>query len=381
MVYKRSLTPPRQSFFLFGPRGSGKTTWVRQNFPQAHTIDLLDEALYQSLLASPGLFHAEIASRKEEWICVDEVQRLPALLNEVHRSIENEKRKFVLTGSSARKLKSGGVNLLAGRALKRQLYPFLPDELGKAFDLEKVLRFGSLPLVWEAAEKREVLAAYVQMYLKEEIQAAAIVRNLGGFARFLPIAALCHAQVLNVSSLARDAETSRTTVSGYVDILEDTLLAFRLPGFESKLRVRERKNPKLYWIDPGIVRAVKKQLGPPTAEERGALFEGYIAMMLKAHSDYRELFDEWSYWAPQEARKTEVDFLLQRGGEFLAIEVKAGKKYQAEATKGLRAIADLPKLRRRILVYGGEKRLSVDGIDVLPFAEFAKALALEKLWP
>jgi predicted AAA+ superfamily ATPase len=219
--------------------------------------------------------------------------------------------RFALCGSSARKLKKEGTNLLAGRAVRRTMHPFVPEELGDSFSLDETLRWGSLPVVWDAAHRSEALEAYVQMYLKEEIQAEAIVRNLPGFARFLDVAALFHGQVLNVAGLARDAGVSRTTVSGYIEILEDTLVAFRLSAFDSRLRVRERKHPKLFWVDPGLPRALKRQLHEPTREERGALMEGWVATLLRAYRDYRGLFDEWWYWAP--SRNTEVDFLLRRG--------------------------------------------------------------------
>ena len=206
----------------------------------AERSDLLDEGLYQALLTDPSLFASRLRAVKPgHWIWVDEVQRLPNLLNEVHRFIEDRRQRFILTGSSARKLRRTGVNLLAGRALTQTMYPLLPEELGRDFDLDAVLRFGSLAIVWDSDSRREVLEAYVQTYLKEEIQAEALARNLAGFSRFLPVAALFHGQTLNASALARDAGVSRMTVSGYLDILEDTLLAFRLPAYEGKLRVRE----------------------------------------------------------------------------------------------------------------------------------------------
>ncbi len=381
MHYNRLAAVPKQSFFLFGPRGTGKSTWLTTVLPRAHRVDLLNEARYQSLLAEPGRFADQLRAVRSEWVIVDEVQRLPALLNEVHRFIEGRRFKFALSGSSARKLRSSGVNLLAGRALTRRLHPFTPEELGADFDLKAALTFGTLPIVWSAEDRLETLSAYVQTYLREEIQAEALVRNLSGFARFLPIAALFHGQTLNVSSLARDAGVSRTTVMGYLEILEDTLVAFTLPGYEAKLRVRERKHPKLYWVDPGLVRAVKRDLSPPDRESLGPLFEGFVAAMLRAYADYRKLFDEWFYWAPAEARHTEVDFLLRRERDFLAIEVKGSARAGADQLKGLRAIADLPRLQRRVLVYMGRERMRTeDGIDVLPSKDFFEALAVGTLW-
>lgn len=230
-IYPRRLQPPASSFFLFGMRGVGKTSWARQHFPEAYRIDLLNESFYQTYLADSRVFRREIAGLKRgAWVVVDEIQRLPWLLNEIHGAIEELKLKFVLLGSSARKLRRAGVNLLGGRALQRVMSPLLPSELRGDFSLEEVLRFGSLPIVWNAPSKKEQLEAYVQLYLKEEIQAEALVRNLPGFARFLPVAALFHGQVLNVEGLARDCGVARTTVQGYLDILEDTLLAFRQIG-------------------------------------------------------------------------------------------------------------------------------------------------------
>ena len=253
-MLKRILNPPSQSFFLLGPRGTGKSTWLRALFPDAHLIDLLSEATYQGLLANPASLANQLrAVHPGKWVIIDEVQRLPALLNEVHRFIEQKRLKFVLCGSSARKLKRSGVNLLAGRALNRSMHPFVPEELGESFDVDNALQFGLLPIVWDSVEKSETLTAYAQLYLKEEIQAEALVRNLSGFARFLPIAALYQGQTLNVSNIAREAGIARTTVVGYLEILEETLLCFRLPAFEAKMRVRERKLFKWYWCDPGLV--------------------------------------------------------------------------------------------------------------------------------
>jgi predicted AAA+ superfamily ATPase len=379
----RLLRPPGQSFFLFGPRGAGKSTWVRHEIPGAHRIDLLDEARYHAYLARVSLFADELrALPARSTVVVDEVQRLPHLLNEVHRFIEERRLRFVLCGSSARKLKREGTNLLAGRALRRAIHPFVPAELGAAFDLDAALATGTLPVIWQAPSRREALVAYAQLYLREEIQAEALVRNLPGFARFLPIAALFHGQVINAASLARDAEVSRTTVTGYLEVVEDTLLAFRLPAFEGKMRVRERRHPKLYWVDAGVVRALKRQLGPPSAEELGTLFEGWVANLLRIHDDYQGLFDEWCYWAPLDAARTEVDFLLRRGREWMAVGAKAGTGTGPDDLRGLRAIEGLKGLRRRILVNRSSRRLvTADGIEVWPVAALLDALGSERLWP
>ena len=382
-TYERILAPPSQSFFLLGVRGVGKSTWARASLQNAEFIDLLDERLYQDLLADPALFPQLLAHvEPNAWVVLDEIQRLPALLNEVHRLIESRGIRFALLGSSARKLKAAGTNLLAGRALMKTMYPFTAAELAGDFALGAVLRHGSIPLVWQAPERREVLEAYVQLYLREEIRAEALVRNLPGFVRFLPVAALFHGQVINVSGIARDARVARTTVQGYLDILVDTLLAYRLRAYEARLRVRERKLPKLYWVDPGIVRGVKRQLGSVGVEERGALMEGIVLTTLRAHAEVADVYEEIFYWAPHQSRDTEVDFLLRRGNELLAIEVKATDRYHSRVLKGLRAIAGHGNLVRRVLVYAGNRSFrSSDGIEIWPFTRFAQQLADDSLWP
>jgi predicted AAA+ superfamily ATPase len=377
------MAAPKGSFFLFGVRGVGKSTWTREAFPDAHVVDLLDEARYQTLLANPGMLALELRDLpRQRVVILDEVQRVPSLLNEVHRAIEGDRRRFVLLGSSARRLKTANTNLLAGRATVQTMYPLVPAELGRDFNLERVLRFGSIPLVWQADDARSTLEAYAQLYVREEIRAEALVRNLPGFLRFLPIAALFHGQVINVAGLARDAATARTTVEGYLGVLQDTLLVTLVPAFEARLRVRERRHPKLFWVDSGVLRAAKRQLGEVGAEERGPLLEGWILTVLRAHNTGSDLFEELSYWAPAQARQTEVDFLLRRGREYLAIEIKAQSRFSTPQLSGLRAIAELPRLVRRVLVYLGDRRLKTeDGIEVWPLAALLKAIAGNTLWP
>lgn len=382
MRYNRVLTIPKQSFFLFGPREVGKSTWLRENYQADANFNLLEEKRYQAYLRDSGLFGRELAALiPGSKVVVDEIQRLPQLLNEVHRFIEERSLTFILSGSSVRKLKTDGVNLLAGRALRRMMFPLLPEELQQDFDLEVVLQYGSIAVIWNQEEREEALEAYVQMYLKEEIQAEALVRNLSGFARFLSIAALSHSQAINYSNIARDAGVARTTVQGFVDILQDTLLVFLLPAFEAKIRMRERKNSKLYWIDPGLVRAIKNNSGPIAQEERGTLFEGWIAAVLYAYKSYRKLFDTWSYWCPSEADQLEVDFLLEKAGRYIGIEVKSSQQVHNSHFKGLRAIQSLPDLQSRILVYKGESyQKTSDGIHVLPVGRFLEIISTGELW-
>ena len=373
---------PERSFFLLGMRGVGKSTWVRQVLPDAVRFDLLDEALFADLLADPSLFRQMLSSAGPgQWVVVDEVQRLPSVLNEVHRLIEERGVRFALLGSSARKLKTAGTNLLAGRALRKAMHPLAPAELGDDFNLDDALRYGTIPLIWTASDRREVLQSYTQLYLREEIRAEALVRNLSGFVRFLPVAALMHAQTVNAAAIARDTGIARTTVNGYLEILEDTLLAAQLPAFEARLRVRERRRPKLYWADPGLVRAVKRQLGPVTDEERGPLLEGWVLGLLRAHNEHQHVYDDLGYWAATESA-TEVDFVLTRDREHLAMEVKAAERYNTTMLKGLRTLADLSGLTRRILVYRGRRSFRTeDGIDVWPLDTLHEALRTDLLWP
>ena len=363
--------------------GSAKATWAREQFPDAHFVDLLDESRYQTLLANPALLAADMRGLPARRVVVlDEVQRAPALLNEVHRAIETSRRRFVLLGSSARRLKTTITNLLAGRAVMRTMYPLVPAELGDDFDLERVLRFGSIPVIWQSEEPATAIDAYVQLYVKEEIRAEALVRNLPGFLRFLPVAGLFHGQVINISGLARDAATARSTVEGYLNTLQDTQLATLLPAFEPRLRVRGRQHPRRYWVDPGLARATKRQLGPVGAEERGGLFEGWILGVLRAHNEQSNLFEEIAYWAPAQARQTEVDFLHRRGRDYLALEVKSSGRFSTTLLSGLRAIGELEHLARRIMVYLGDRRLRTnEGIEVWPLNVFLDTVAIGKLWP
>ncbi len=381
MVYTRHAQVPQQSFFLLGIRGVGKSTWAKQALPDALRLDLLDEALFADLLTEPALFRQMVAGvGPGQWVVVDEIQRIPSLLNEVHRLIEDQAVRFALLGSSARKLKTAGTNLLAGRALRKAMHPLTAAELSDDFNLDDALGYGTIPLIWNSPNRRETLQSYTQMYLREEIRAEAVVRNLSGFMRFLPVAALMHGQTMSAASVARDAGVARTTVNGYFEILEDTLLAVQLPAFEAKLRSRERRRPKLYWADPGLVRAIKRQLGPIVAEGRGALLEGWVLGQLRAHNEHQHIYDDIGYWSAAEAA-VEVDFMLTRDRQHLALEVKAAQRYNTTMLKGLRAVADLDGLNRRILIYRGQRAFRTDdNIEVWPIEHLHEALRTDQFW-
>ena len=374
--YPRLFQVPKTSFFLLGMRGVGKSTLIRDALKESKIINLLDEGLYQTYLSKPQAFAEDLSDVKSgEWVVVDEVQRLPQILNEVHRFIEEKKIKFALLGSSARKLRRAGVNLLGGRALQKFLHPFLPQELGDDFSIDRVLRRGSLPLVWMSEHPEEQLAAYLQLYLKEEIQAEAVVRNLPGFARFLPVAALFHGQVVNVEAMGRDCGVARSTVEGYLQILEDTLVAFQIPAYAKRLRVRQRMHPKLYWTDSGIVRAAKRQLEGLAMEEKGALFEGFIAQFLKSYRELGRLdCDQISYWSAGK-NSVEVDFVLERGKEIIGIETKSGAEPDNKWLAGLSALKESGKLKRALLVYMGKRKYTHrSGAEVLPLQDFIREI-------
>ena len=383
MIRKNRIinVPENENNFLFGVRGSGKTDLLKQLFPPSPLtlyIDLLDTSVYQSYLSNTGLFYEQVNTfGNNGLVIVDEIQKIPQLLNEVHRLIEEApNRHFILTGSSARKIKATkGVNLLGGRAGRKFLHPFTPEELGEDFDLNEALHYGLLPIVWSSTNRSNRLKAYTENYLTEEIKAEALVRNLPAFARFLEVASLYHGQVINMTAVARDSQVSRHLVCNFFSILEDTMLGFFLPPYHPKLRVKEQKSNKFYLIDPGIARALKKNVGSVSVEEKGFLFEGLIAQLLKAYKDYQGLYDDIYYWSSTEAKKMEVDFLLKRGKELIAIEVKAKTDVSSRDYRGLKAIGELPNVKRRIVVYMGKFiRKTEQGIEIWPFDFFCKNL-------
>lgn len=381
VVFQRLFLPPKGSFFLFGVRGVGKSTLARRAFPEATHIDLLSERVFQAFVADADGFALRLeAEAPGARVIVDEIQRLPSLLNEVHRAIEQRHLRFTLLGSSARKLKAAGTNLLAGRAVRRELFPLTPHEWGATFELERALRTGSLPLIVASDEPEDTLEAYVDLYLKEEIRAESLVRNLPAFSRFLAVAALFHGQVMNVSNISREAAVSRTTVTGYLEILEDTLMTSRLPALEAKLRVRERAAPKLYWIDAGLARAAARNRGPVAPAEKGHLLEGFIYTLLRTYQAHRRIYDDISYWAAAESKNIEVDFVLRRGRKVIGIEVKSSARFSDSWCKGLRAFRHIDGFERGVLVYTGKERMRTrDGIDVMPVTDFAHALHEGKL--
>ncbi len=373
-VFPRTLTPPkRESFFLLGPRGTGKSTWALDAFPDALRVDLLDYALYAELLADPTRLEALAAGAGATTVVIDEVQRLPLLLDEVHRLIEKRRWRFVLTGSSARKLRRGGVNLLAGRARTLAMHPLTATELGGAFDLARSLRFGNLPTVHVASDPEDYLRSYVGTYLREEVQAEALTRSLETFSRFLVAASFSQAGVLSISEIAREVGIARKTVESHFQLLEDLLLAVRLPVFTRRAKRAMTAHPKFYFFDAGVYRAIRPR-GPldPVEAIDGAGLETLVMQELRATNENLALGYALHFWRTRDHH--EVDFVLYGERGLVAIEVKRSARYREADLATLRLFrGDYPSARC-FLFYGGSRSYDVDGIRVLPLSVALPAL-------
>jgi uncharacterized protein len=372
----RFLSQPNGHFFLLGPRGTGKTHWCLQQFPGALHLDLLDAALMRQLSAQPERLEQLVAGTRARQIVVDEVQKLPELLEVIHRLIERKTgQQFVLTGSSARKLRRQGVNLLAGRAVRRHLHPYMAAELGKAFRLETALRVGMLPIVHAAEDPPAVLQACNGLYLREEVQMEGLVRNVGSFARFLEAMSFAHTGVLNLASVSRECQVNRKTAEGYLSVLEDLLLGFRLEVFSRRAKRIVATHPKFFFFDTGVFRA-NRPVGPLDApsELDGAALEGLVAQHLRAWCDYSAGSHQLHYW--QTRAQLEVDFVVYGESGLYAVEVKNSRQIQTEDLRALRAFGEDYPQAQRFIVYRGAERLRRDGVLCMPCEEF-----LLQLWP
>jgi predicted AAA+ superfamily ATPase len=367
-MYSREQRVPSRSFLLLGPRGTGKTAWLRTALPEAITFDLLDEGTYAELLARPTLVGERVPAKHRGWVVIDEVQRLPALLNEVHRLIESRRVRFALTGSSARKLRARGVNLLAGRAQTMAMHPLTAAELGGDFDLERAVTTGTLPFAWTTDDPRGYLASYVGTYLRQEVLQEGLTRNLGAFARFLEAASFSQAQVLNVSAVARDCGVPGKTVEDYFTILEDLLLAVRLPVFSRRAKRRVVTHPKFYYFDPGVFRAVRPR-GPLDGGDEvvGPALETLVLSHLRAANDYGGLGYALHYF--RTARGEEVDFVLYGEHGLHAIEVKSSSRVRPEDLAGLRLfLSDYP-MAKAWLFHTGSRRWHESGVEIVPVTD------------
>jgi uncharacterized protein len=379
-MFNRRIELPNRSFFLFGSRGTGKTTWLRRVLPDALWFNLLLDRELLQLVREPQIFRQRVeALPRGAWIIVDEIQKLPSLLNEVHDLLSSapSRWRFALTGSSARKLKRADANLLAGRVVTRRLFPLTASELDFRFHVDDLLRFGTLPLVRSErshAGRVDLLEAYVETYLAQEIRAEALVRSLESFTRFLEVVALANGQVTNIAAIARDAAIARPTVQGHFDVLVDTLVGSWLPAFRPRARIKEVQHPKFYFFDPGLVRALARRSREPLdSAERGPLLETLVLHELRSEIEYSGIGGELSYWRTPSG--SEVDFIWRRAGRAIGIEVKAATRWRSADGRALRELHDSGTIQRGLAVYRGEHVLKDGPISVLPFERFVRDLA------
>jgi predicted AAA+ superfamily ATPase len=389
-IITRLLQRPERPFFLFGPRGTGKSTWLQQALPDAFRFDLLDASLFLELSRDPHRLEALIGGQPAgAWIVLDEIQKVPPLLDEVHRLMGLGKWNFALCGSSARKLRRGGANLLAGRALTLSMESFSAAELGDSFDLEFALDWGMLPFVWnDRRYAADILAAYVNTYLKEELQAEGLIRNVPPFVRFLSIAGQINGQIVNVQNIARDAAVARNTVDNYFSVLTDTLVGHFLPAWRPGLKVREATQPKFYWFDPGVARAAAGLLRDPADRLwQGTALETMIYHELRVYNEAsRKQRPLYYYRTPA---GVEIDFVIETAHRrpdsltrAIAIEVKRAERWDRAWEKPMRSLADHAgvTVERMFGVYCGSRSYQFDNLTVLPFADFIKALFAGKLF-
>lgn len=366
-------SPESRSFFLFGPRGTGKSSWVRERFPDAVYLDLLEAGLSTELLANPGRLERRIPRDHDGWIVLDEVQKVPELLDEVHRLIESRRLRFVLTGSSARKLRRRGVNLLAGRAITLAMHPLTTGELADSFDLARSLRHGRLPATWVQDDPKAYLASYVGTYLREEVQQEGLTRNLAAFSRFLEAASFSQASVLNLSAVARECHVDRKVVEDYFTILEDLLLSVRLPVFTRRAKRKIVSHPKFFFFDAGVFRSIRPR-GPLDSEEEidGAALETLILQELRAVNDALGLGYSLHYW--RTATGAEVDFVLYGERGLKAVEVKRSERVREGDLRGLEAFLDDYPMAQAWLVCAVPRRYREGRVEVIPVEDFLREL-------
>jgi predicted AAA+ superfamily ATPase len=370
-MFSRELRLPlesRKSFFLFGPRGTGKTTWLREKLPDALFVNLLRSDFYLPLTANPAHLRSLIPKDYRGWIVIDEVQRVPELLNEVHDLIESQGHTFVLTGSSARKLRRDSVNLLAGRALTYHMHPLTVREQGDAFRLEDSLRYGHLPARFSETDPAKYLRDYVQTYLREEVMQEGLTRNVGHFSRFLEVASFSQASVINVSEIARDAHIQRTVAESYFSVIEDLLIGVRLPAFSRRAKRQLITHSKFFYFDAGVYRAIRPA-GPldSPAEIDGPALETLVLQELRAVNDYQALGYGIHFWRTKHG--LEVDFVLYGPRGLLALEIKRAASVNPSDLRALREFKrDYPEATC-MLLYGGEQSLFLGDIRVIPIRE------------
>ncbi|MCD4716715.1 MAG: DUF4143 domain-containing protein [Desulfobacterales bacterium] len=380
----RLLRVPERSFFLFGPRGVGKTTWLKQVLPDALFFDLLDTSLYLDLSQRPHNLEPMVGTLPaDSWVVIDEIQKTPDLLDEVHRLIETKGWRFALCGSSARKLRRGGVNLLGGRAVTRNLTAFSCQELGDAFDIEFSLQWGFLPYVQLDRENApDILNSYVNTYIKEEIREEGIVRSLPPFLRFLNIAGQLNGQLVNGQNISREAGVPRSSVDVYFSILEDTLLGHFLPAYRPNIKVREQSHPKFYWFDPGVARAAAGLLFEPADRLwKGIALENMVYHELKVHNLTQNKNRNISFY--RTGSGVEIDFIIETkkrrqssNAHVICLEVKMAEKWNRTWERPMRSLSSSGRINvdGMFCIYTGKRAYHFDGIDVLPVQDFLERL-------
>jgi predicted AAA+ superfamily ATPase len=381
-LYRRQLSLPpaaSETFFLWGARQSGKSCLLRQTYPAAVWIDLLKADVFRRYSTRPETLREELDQSKAPFVVVDEVQKVPPLLDEIHWLQENRGIHFALCGSSARKLKRGHGNLLGGRAVRFELFGLCAKELGEGFDLQRILSHGTLPRIYDSSQPQRLLNAYVGEYLKEEVMAEGLVRNLPPFSEFLNAAALGDTEQVNFTNIARELGVSRETVRGYYEMLSDTLLATLLPVYRKKPKRRLSIADKFYFHDVGIVNFLARRGKPePGSEAYGKAFENWIFHELHCYNEYQERFARFSFW--RLSTGVEVDFIVN--DLECAIECKSSERVHDHHLKGLRELKkDHPNCGRRILVSREPvSRKTNDGIEILSVNDFLLELWREDLF-
>lgn len=383
-MLKRLISlPENNSFFLFGPRQTGKSTLIKHLWKgdKVWEINLLHTEQFLKYLKQPHLFRKEaeykIHKNNIKTIFIDEIQKVPVLLNEIQSLLTDFPQvQFILTGSSARKLRRGDVNLLAGRLFQRYLFPFVYDELKDEFILEEVLRFGTLPAIYHKSDKQkiEILYSYTETYLREEIQAEGIIRNLGGFSRFLDIAAAQSGEMVNYSAIARDAGLPVRTVQSYFEILEDTLIALRLEAWRKSVRKRLILHPKFYIFDIGVTNSICRRLEiEPDKMLRGKIFEQLIILETYRYLSYFHKGVKIYYW--RTSGGAEVDILFEKGGIILAVcEIKSVKVVTSVHLKGLMSFLDDNPGIPLYVVSEVEHPYQLNKVEILPWMMYLKML-------
>jgi len=367
----RFFAAPQQSFFLFGPRGTGKSTWLKAHYPDALWIDLLELDQLRFFSAAPERLKEVLSAHPHSKVVViDEVQKVPDILAVVHALIEQKLGiQFILTGSSARKLRRAGVDLLAGRAILKHMPPFFASELGEHFDVQEALMYGLLPLVRHSENPDETLKTYAGLYLKEEVQAEGLVRQVGDFARFLEVISFSHGAELIIANISRECNIPRKTIENYIHILQDLLLGYTLSVFTKRAQRTLAERPKFYLFDAGVYRSLRP-LRPLDAPEEigGAALEGLVCQHLKSWAQAQKETYELAFWRTRS--KLEVDFVLYGPNTFLAIEVKHKETIHPHDLKGLEAFCeDYPECTP-IFVHRGKTRLKKKNILCIPCEEF-----------